>query len=240
MIESESLNPASRSNCFCVSIAPMRTSSKSRFDIAGVAAIFLLPRRSERTPAGQAATVCGILLPVPVGVPPAQPTGIRAEALRLAMGLNLHFFAAAQAERFCRTGSCCLPNWRNPASLTKRFYRIYRQAQCSRNFSTAFSHLPVTNDIILFSDRHKKLLSRKRPDCSGPAFFIRTIYLPNSAFLNNPCIFAGHPPHTRADNNCMPAVLRSRYQREGAARRNGRKPCVFRPVAAADIYFSAF
>ena len=159
MMERESRKPASRSNCSCVSIAPMRIPSKSRFDITGVAAIFLFPRRTKHTPAGETAAVCGILLPVPVGVPPAQPTGIRAEALRLAMGLLCDFFAAAQAERFCRTESCCLPNWRNPASLTKRFYRIYRQAQCSRNFSTAFSHLPVTNDIILFSDRHKKLLT---------------------------------------------------------------------------------
>ena len=83
----------------CVSIALMRVPSKSRFDITGVAAIFLFPRRTKHTPAGETAAVCGILLPVPVGVPPAQPTGIRAEALRLAMGLNLYFFAAAQADR---------------------------------------------------------------------------------------------------------------------------------------------
>ena len=77
----------------------MRIPSKSRFDIAGVAAVFLFPRRAEDTPAGETAAVYGIFLHVPVGVPPVQPTGIRAEALRLAMGLLFDFFAAAQADR---------------------------------------------------------------------------------------------------------------------------------------------
>ena len=77
----------------------MRVPSKSRFDIAGMAAVFLFPRRAEDTPAGETAAVYGIFLHVPVGVSPAQPTGIRAEALRFAMGLKLHFIAAAQADR---------------------------------------------------------------------------------------------------------------------------------------------
>ena len=77
----------------------MRVPSKSRFDIAGVAAILLFPRRAEDTPAGETVAVYGIFLHVPVGVPPAQPASVRAEALRLAMGLKLHFFTAAQAYR---------------------------------------------------------------------------------------------------------------------------------------------
>ena len=60
----------------CVSIALMRVPSKSRFDITGVAAIFLLPRRSERTPAGQAATVYSAFFHVPMGMPPVQSTCI--------------------------------------------------------------------------------------------------------------------------------------------------------------------
>ena len=77
----------------------MRVPSKSRFDITGVAAVFLFPRRAEDTTAGETAVVYSILLHVPVGMPPAQPACIRAETLRLAMGLKLHFFAAAQADR---------------------------------------------------------------------------------------------------------------------------------------------
>ena len=77
----------------------MRVPSKSRFDITGVAAIFLFPRRTKHTPAGETAAVYGILLPVPVGMPPVQPASVRTEALRLAMGLKLHFIAAAQADR---------------------------------------------------------------------------------------------------------------------------------------------
>ena len=72
--------------------------SKSCFDIAGVAAVFLFPRRAEHAPAGETAAVYGIFLHIPVGVPPAQPAGVRAEALRFAMGKNLYFFAAAQAD----------------------------------------------------------------------------------------------------------------------------------------------
>ena len=73
--------------------------SKSRFDIAGVAAVFLFPRRAEDTPAGETAAVYGIFLHVPVGMAPAQPASVRTEALRLAMGLLFDFFAAVQADR---------------------------------------------------------------------------------------------------------------------------------------------
>ena len=38
----------------------------------------------------------------------------------------------------------------------------------------------------------------------------------------------------------MPAVLCGRHQWKGAARRNGGKALVFRPVTAADIHLAAF
>ena len=53
-------------------------------------------------------------------------------------------------------------------------------------------------------------------------------------------VLARYPAHATVHHDGVPAVLRGRYQREGAARRNSRKPRIFRTVTAANIHFSTF
>ena len=160
MMERESRNPASLSNCSCVSIAPMRVPSKSRFDITGVAAIFLFPRRTKHTPAGETAAVCGILLHVPMGVPPAQSASIRAETLRLAMGLKLYFFAAAQADLLRKSGERRLRvrrNRYNAVPLAEGLHCIDGQPQYPCDLRAAFSCLSIADNVIPFSVCHESV-----------------------------------------------------------------------------------